>query len=100
MRWWPSSSWRRSCAGPRLRRPPMRKPAAVGLAAVAVAAAVGVGFVANQAADRQRVRAHAAAITGGDLDRGRTAMSQQGCGACHEIPGVANATGKVGPSLA
>jgi cytochrome c len=27
-------------------------------------------------------------------------MAQKGCGACHVIPGVAGATGNVGPTLA
>ena len=27
-------------------------------------------------------------------------MAQKGCGACHVIPGVAGATGTIGPSLA
>ena len=36
----------------------------------------------------------------GDADRGRLLLRQFGCGACHEIPGVASAEGRVGPSLA
>jgi cytochrome c1 len=35
----------------------------------------------------------------GDPETGRTVIAQVGCGACHEIPGVAGAAGVVGPSL-
>jgi cytochrome c len=41
----------------------------------------------------------AAAITGGDPDRGAATISRYGCGSCHAIPGVAGANGLVGPSL-
>ncbi|MGI9169749.1 MAG: c-type cytochrome [Caulobacteraceae bacterium] len=36
---------------------------------------------------------------GGDPERGATTITQAGCGACHEIPGVPQATGLVGPPL-
>jgi hypothetical protein len=36
----------------------------------------------------------------GDAVRGRQVVAAVGCGACHEIPGVAGARGIVGPSLA
>jgi cytochrome c len=39
-------------------------------------------------------------LTGGDPRAGKTAIARYGCGACHEIPGVDNASGLVGPSLA
>lgn len=35
-----------------------------------------------------------------DADRGRDLLAQYQCGACHEIPGVRNARGRVGPTLA
>lgn len=38
-------------------------------------------------------------LTGGDPDRGRTLVSNYGCVACHQIPGVRNAVGMVGPPL-
>jgi cytochrome c2 len=40
----------------------------------------------------------AAAITGGDPERGRALARDRGCGGCHVIPGVPRATG-LGPSL-
>jgi cytochrome c1 len=35
----------------------------------------------------------------GDAERGRLLLRQFGCGGCHRIPGVAAATGAVGPPL-
>lgn len=32
-------------------------------------------------------------------DRGRVLLRQHGCGACHIVPGVSQARGKVGPKL-
>lgn len=39
-------------------------------------------------------------VPGGDPQRGRAEIERIGCGACHEIPGVAGAAGEVGPPLA
>jgi cytochrome c2 len=39
------------------------------------------------------------ATTGGDPDRGEAAIARFGCGACHVIPGIRRAQGKVGPPL-
>lgn len=39
-------------------------------------------------------------LTGGDPHAGKAAIARYGCGGCHEIPGVDNASGLVGPSLA
>jgi cytochrome c2 len=36
---------------------------------------------------------------GGDPENGRLLLRQFACGSCHSIPGVANASGKVGPPL-
>lgn len=36
----------------------------------------------------------------GDAENGKLLLRQFGCGACHEIPGVAAAKGRVGPPLA
>lgn len=38
-------------------------------------------------------------IPGGDADRGRQAMTEYGCVACHTIPGVTRANATVGPPL-
>ncbi len=36
---------------------------------------------------------------GGNPERGKLLLRQFGCGACHEIPGVAGASARVGPPL-
>lgn len=38
-------------------------------------------------------------MTGGDAERGAAAIARLGCGACHEIPGISDARGLVGPPL-
>lgn len=38
-------------------------------------------------------------LPAGDRENGRLLLRQFGCGACHEIPGVADAQGRVGPPL-
>jgi cytochrome c2 len=48
---------------------------------------------------RDTVRQEAIAITGGDPDKGMSAIGRYGCGACHEIPGIPSARGTVGPPL-
>lgn len=39
-------------------------------------------------------------VKDGDEDRGRIALAELGCGACHVIPGVRGAVGGTGPPLA
>jgi cytochrome c len=39
-------------------------------------------------------------IAGADVERGRVAIQQYGCVACHAVPGVRNPGGNVGPPLA
>ena len=41
----------------------------------------------------------AAGLTGGNPDRGRTAIERYRCGACHTIAGIRGASGVVGPPL-
>ena len=38
-------------------------------------------------------------VRGGDADRGRAAIRNYGCGACHVVPGIRDAQGTVGPPL-
>lgn len=38
-------------------------------------------------------------VPGGDVNRGKVAISTFGCGSCHTIPGVGDAKGTVGPPL-
>jgi cytochrome c2 len=39
------------------------------------------------------------AVPGGDTRRARIAIAKYGCGGCHAIPGIHEATGRVGPML-
>jgi cytochrome c len=41
----------------------------------------------------------ASMITGGDIERGRSAIGTYGCAACHTIPGIRGANATVGPPL-
>jgi cytochrome c2 len=64
-----------------------------GLAALALLVIVGC--------DRDRVAAgdFLAALDGASPERGRAAAERYDCGACHRIPGVPDARGRVGPNL-
>lgn len=67
----------------------------------ALVAAVGGGWwLTYQIHLADQVQMKARALTGGDPQAGRRAIAGYGCGACHTIPGVAQATAKVGPPLA
>ena len=48
---------------------------------------------------RDAVREDAVTLTGGDPDRGISAIGRYGCGSCHDIPGIRSARGTVGPPL-
>ena len=70
-------------------------------AVIAVGALV-LGFAAlagEQVEEKQQGRQRAIAMTHGDPDIGRELIQQHGCGGCHQIPGVPQARGKVGPPL-
>lgn len=41
----------------------------------------------------------ASTMTGGDPEKGRTAIRRYGCQVCHSVPGVEGARGQVGPAL-
>lgn len=61
------------------------------------------GGAASLAIQRWQTQQSAAAaaheLTGGDPDRGKTAFTAHGCGACHAIRNVVTAQGQVGPAL-
>jgi cytochrome c2 len=69
-----------------------------GLVALCVLAAAGAGSVLYWQS-RKLVQTQANAITGGSSERGKQAIVQRGCGACHVISGVPGAEGQVGPDL-
>jgi cytochrome c2 len=70
------------------------------LAAALLAASAWTIILSNGRGDQRRQIDAATAIVGGSSKAGRQVMIQRGCGACHEIPGVPAARGKIGPSLA
>jgi cytochrome c2 len=47
----------------------------------------------------QSNRRQAAALTGGDTQRGLAAIAKYGCGSCHTIAGIGAAHGLTGPPL-
>lgn len=72
---------------------------AAGLAAAAAVLAVSELVVQGTRWQRRAVD-EAAALTGGDPVRGEAIVARIGCGACHVVPSVVGATGRVGPPLA
>jgi cytochrome c oxidase assembly factor CtaG/cytochrome c2 len=78
-------------SGRRVRRA-IEIPSPVAAASVVLLMMVMTGC---DSPDEQR----AAAATGGDPHRGRTAVRMYGCSSCHTIPGVREANGLVGPPL-
>ncbi len=64
---------------------------------LAQASGVAVLLLALAACGRPRESAAVQRI--GDAQRGRLLLAQDGCGTCHDIPGVPEAAGRVGPPL-
>ncbi|AZO25599.1 c-type cytochrome [Mesorhizobium sp.] len=66
-----------------------------------VTAGVAVVLVGTTGTIRSNSSHEAAVVqqVGGDAERAIPAMIRNGCGGCHEIPGVPGAHGSVGPSL-
>jgi len=58
-----------------------------------------IGILYKYVEQRDRMRMHAAAETGGDPSRGEAMFIEYGCGSCHAVKGVRTATGMVGPPL-
>ena len=65
---------------------------------VAVGLALAAGAIARSVERREAVRT-AQELTGGNVENGRKALHDFGCVACHTIPGIRLARGKVGPKL-
>jgi cytochrome c2 len=77
----------------------MRRRAAVILVSLGVIVVAAGGVAFNQIEARHRLLLRVHALTGGDPMKGRVQIAAHACGGCHEVPGVAGATGHVGPSL-
>ena len=65
----------------------------------ALAVALILVLCASAACRQQDFAREAMLLTGGDPRRGVAAIGRYGCGSCHDIPGVKNARGTVGPPL-
>ena len=65
---------------------------------IAAGLAIAAGGMAWNADRREAVR-KAQELTGGNVENGRRALAAYGCVACHTIPGIRLARGKVGPRL-
>jgi cytochrome c2 len=55
--------------------------------------------MAEHRSDQVELKRRAEAITGGRVDRGERAFTRYGCGSCHQVAGVPQADGRVGPPL-
>jgi putative membrane protein len=77
---------------------PWLKPSRATGIVVFVVFALG-GGIFLVACDRGETYHAAAAMTGGDPEKGSDALASYGCTACHTIPGIREARGLVGPPL-
>jgi cytochrome c len=69
------------------------------IAGIVAVLAAGAGVAWNQFDARADRFARARMAVGGDPVRGARMISQRGCAACHDIPGIRPSGAKVGPSL-
>jgi len=61
--------------------------------------AIIIGTMSTFACTNAETYKAAAAMTGGDPNRGSEALTSYGCDTCHTIPGIRSARGLVGPPL-
>jgi cytochrome c len=61
----------------------------------------GIGFIVyEQLRVSSKQERAAVAVTGGDPGKAEAALRRYGCVGCHIVPGIAGASGEVGPNLA
>jgi mono/diheme cytochrome c family protein len=82
---WIKRLWRKKPLGP-----------AIAIALVLIGALIAAQYWQGQ---KEKDRAIATSLTGGDPDRAPVLIRRFGCGGCHAISGVAGADGKVAPPL-
>lgn len=70
-----------------------------GILAALIFAVALIGIAYKYVEQRMRMRMHASVEVGGDVERGEAMFIQYGCGSCHALKNVRNATGMVGPPL-
>lgn len=78
--------------------PSSRTRASLVIAVLALIAAA-IGIYGNYQGAREEQRQRAEAIAGGNAAHGQVLFVQKGCGGCHTITGVSQASGLVGPPL-
>src|SRR4051812_47822285 len=67
---------------------------------VALGVLTGIGsFIAHRVVRQEQLTKLASGLTGGDPTRAPQLMLTFGCAGCHDIPGLAGPSGRVGPSL-
>jgi cytochrome c len=59
----------------------------------------GAAALADYQEGMRQTAQKAELLTGGSVARGKQAFARYGCGGCHSVGGVAQATGQVGPPL-
>jgi cytochrome c2 len=77
-------------------------PSSVRFVIAMMAGAAGLALVAGIVEHKQQneeSRIKAEQLTGGSMVAGKAALKTYGCGGCHEISGLPDARGGVGPSL-
>jgi cytochrome c2 len=75
------------------------KPLAVGGLIVGAIAALALGFYADERYEIGELEAKAQAMTMGSVPRGQQAFGKYGCGGCHTVHHIPQASGTVGPPL-
>ena len=78
---------------------PRNKPLVLGALIVGGLAALALGFYADERYEIGELEAKAQAMTMGSVPRGMQAFGKYGCGGCHTVHHVPQASGTVGPPL-
>jgi cytochrome c len=86
-------------AGGRMRAGRRAAGVLVTLLVVLVLAAIGFIIYEQVHVSTKQERA-AVAVTGGNPNKAEAALRRYGCVGCHIVPGIAGASGEVGPNLA
>jgi cytochrome c2 len=70
----------------------------VSVSLLGLLALAGTGWTLKERREHD-LHVRVAALTGGDPERGRALFEGYGCGGCHQLSGIAQARGRVGPPL-
>jgi cytochrome c2 len=78
---------------------PRNKPLLVAGLIVGGIGALALGFYADERYEISELEAKAQAMTMGNVARGQQAFGKYGCGGCHTVHHIPQASGTVGPPL-